>query len=192
MHHAFADYCLTNKTTTNLSEEELLLSPTGDEFGLPSMQRPAQSYPQYIANLNQLNGVAANANRFRANSLKELNGFPALNQQQQTGTVQKSTECIMHPNLFAAAAAAAQHSNVPSVPNQQLQPSIICTSADQQTATIIQQPLQLLIDDQSDLNTTDINMDSSPCSESASELNLKQFNRSHKDGKCVRLDFLVI
>lgn len=174
LHHPFADYCL-NKA--NLSEEEQLLSPTGEpEFN--SLQRPnpqaayslgPQQFSKYLASLNQLN---------------QLNGIGAQFQAQQ------AAEC--HPFLHGHPLYAGQHpAHVPAnqLDAHQIQqiPSLICTpAADQQAPTTIlkqTQPLQLLIEDQSDLNTTDINMDSSPCSESASDLNRQFSARPHKDGE---------
>lgn len=130
------------------------------------------------------------ANRFHANDPKELNTtYSTLNPHQNIHPLNQSAqqECtafIHNPNhpLYSAQ---------PNLPNHlethQLQaPNLICTSDQQttpQTATIVQQPLQLIIEDQSDLNTTDINMDSSPCSESASDLNRQFSTRPHKDGK---------
>ena len=185
LHHQFTDYCL------NKNEAELILSPNEELINLQNRQtsqqfQTQQQFNKYIANLNQLNSINANANQFQthANELKELNGFTinnihSLNQPQ-------TAECqfIPHPNSLYST-QQQQHSNVPI--NHQLQSSNLLLSTDQAQATIIkqnQQPLQLIIEDQSDLNTTDINMDScsSPCSESASDL--KQFGgRPHKDGK---------
>ena len=168
-HHPFPDYCL-NKS--NLGEEEQLLSPTG-EPDFNTLQRPTQAstylnpqqFHKYLANLNQLNSISAQFH-------------PA---QQQA-----PAEC--HPFLHQRPLYPTQHPA--HVPSNQLEahqiPSLICTpaSADQQPPTTIlkqTQPLQLF-EDQSDLNTTDINMDSSPCSESASDLNRQFSARPHKDG----------
>ena len=176
-HHPFADHCL-NKA--NLSEDEQLLSPTGEpEFN--TLQRPGQQaaytlgpqqFSKYLANLNQLNSIGG--------------GIPG--QQFHPAAGQRTAEC--HPFLHNHPLYAAQHpGHVPGQldahPNLNQIPNLICTPADQQAPTAIlkqTQPLQLLIDDQSDLNTTDINMDSSPCSESASDLNRQFSTRPHKDG----------
>ena len=166
-HHPFPDYCL-NKS--NLSEEEQLLSPNG-EPDFNSLQRAGQQaaytlgqqqFTKYIANLNPLNGIAG---QFHPSQPQAAECRPFLHN---------------HP-LYAA----QQPAHVRAGQLNQL-PSLICAPAEQQAPTTIlkqTQPLQLLIDDQSDLNTTDINMDSSPCSESASDLNRQFSARPHKDGE---------
>lgn len=176
MHHPYPEFVI-NKPNLN---EENVLQPNN----LVNLQNHLQTFPQQPQFNKYFNNIGANANQFHhANDLQQLTHNIHLNQQTQP---QECTLHIHNPNQLYT-----QH------PNQLQPPNLICTAADQQTQpqqqantiTVQQaQPLQLLIDDQSDLNTTDINMDSSPCSESASDLN-RQFNlRSHKDGKLIAFE----